>query len=49
VFLGSSRDYMVEMADGTQVRVVASANENIPQGAAVWLYLPPDRCLVLNG
>ena len=23
VFLGSSRDYMVEMADGTQVRVVA--------------------------
>src|SRR5499433_1973556 len=37
VFLGASRDYMVETADGTQVRVVAGANENIPQGSAVWL------------
>jgi iron(III) transport system ATP-binding protein len=49
VFLGSSRDYMVETADGTQVRVVASAAENIPQGASVWLYLPPERCRVLSG
>ena len=35
--------------DGTQLRVVASAAENIPQGAAVWLYLPPERCRVLSG
>ena len=49
VFLGSSRDYMVEIADGTPLRVVASAAENIPQGASVWLYLPPDRCRVLSG
>jgi iron(III) transport system ATP-binding protein len=49
VFLGSSRDYMVELPDQTQMRVVASAAENIPQGAAVWLYLPPERCRVLNG
>ena len=49
VFLGSSRDYMVETADGTQVRVVASPAENIPQGASVWLYLPPERCRVLSG
>jgi iron(III) transport system ATP-binding protein len=49
VFLGASRDYLVEVADGTQLRVVASAAENIPQGAAVWLYLPPDRCRVLSG
>jgi iron(III) transport system ATP-binding protein len=49
VFLGSSRDYMVEVADGTQVRVVASAAENIPQGASVWLHLPPEYCLVLSG
>jgi iron(III) transport system ATP-binding protein len=42
-------DYMVEIADGTQVRVVASAGLNIPQGAAVWLGLPPERCLVLSG
>ena len=49
VFLGASRDYLVEIADGTQLRVVASAAENIPQGSAVWLYLPADRCRVLSG
>ncbi len=49
VFLGSSRDYMVEAADGTQLRVVASTAENMPQGASVWLQLPPDRCRVLAG
>ena len=26
-----------------------SAAENIPQGAAVWLHLPPERCRVLSG
>jgi iron(III) transport system ATP-binding protein len=49
VFLGSSRDYMVVIADGTQLRVVTSAAENVPQGAKVWLYLPPEGCRVLNG
>src|SRR5712671_1696966 len=49
VFLGASRDYLVEMADGTQLRVVASAAENIAQGSEVWLYLPADRCRVLSG
>ena len=49
VFLGSSRDYMVEIADGTQLRVVTSAGESVPPGAAVWLHLPPDRCRALTG
>ena len=49
VFLGSSRDYMVEAQDGTQLRVVASAGENIRQGASVWLHLPPESCRVLSG
>jgi iron(III) transport system ATP-binding protein len=49
VFLGASRDYLVELPDQTQLRVVASAAETIPQGASVWLYLPPDRCRVLSG
>ncbi len=49
VFLGASRDYLVEAADGTQLRVVASAAENIPTGAAVWLHLPPERCRMLSG
>jgi len=49
VFLGSGRDYLVEMPDRTQLRVVRSAAENIPQGAAVWLHLPPESCRVLSG
>jgi len=49
VFLGDSRDYMVEVADGTQLRVVTSAEESIPQGSAVWLELPPENCRALIG
>ena len=49
VFLGSSRDYMVAAADDTQLRVVAPAAENVPQGAPVWLYMPPDGCRLLSG
>src|ERR1700731_1272915 len=49
VFLGSSRDYMVVAADDTQLRVVAPPAENVPQGAPVWLYMPPDGCRLLSG
>jgi iron(III) transport system ATP-binding protein len=48
VFLGGHRDYMVELADGTQLRVVTSAEESIPQGSAVWLQLPPGNCRALT-
>jgi len=48
VFLGAHRDYMVEVADGTQLRVVTSADESIPQGSAVWLELPPEHCRALT-
>jgi iron(III) transport system ATP-binding protein len=49
VFLGDSRDYMVEAKDGTQLRVVTAAGENIPQGSAVWLVLPAEKCRALSG
>jgi iron(III) transport system ATP-binding protein len=49
VFLGSSRDYMVETADGTQLRVVTDATESVGPGAQVWLRLPPERCRALAG
>jgi iron(III) transport system ATP-binding protein len=49
VFLGDSRDYMVEAKDGTQLRVVTAAGANIPQGSHVWLHLPADRCRALSG
>jgi len=49
VFLGGNRDYMVEVKDGTQLRTVTAAEDNIPQGSSVWLYLPADRCRALAG
>ena len=49
VFLGDSRDYMVEAADGTQLRVITATGENIPKGSPVWLELPPDNCRALMG
>jgi iron(III) transport system ATP-binding protein len=49
VFLGSSRDYMVESLDGTQLRIVTEADVGIGPGAAVWLRMPPERCRALTG
>jgi iron(III) transport system ATP-binding protein len=49
VFLGSSRDYMVETADSTQLRIVTEADESISPGAKVWLRMPPERCRALAG
>jgi iron(III) transport system ATP-binding protein len=48
VFLGHSRDYMVEIRDGSQLRVVTSPDENIATGSQVWLRLPAQRCRVLE-
>jgi iron(III) transport system ATP-binding protein len=39
---------MVEAKDGTQLRVVTPAADSIPQGSAVWLHLPPERCRALT-
>ena len=49
VFLGSSRDYMVEAPDGTQLRIVTETDGSIAQGAPVWLRMPPERCRALAG
>jgi iron(III) transport system ATP-binding protein len=49
VFLGDSRDYMVELKDGTQLRVVTAAGESIAHGSAVWLVLPAEKCRALTG
>jgi iron(III) transport system ATP-binding protein len=47
VFLGGHRDYMIEAAEGTQLRVLAPAAQNIPQGSRVHARLPIDRCRIL--
>jgi iron(III) transport system ATP-binding protein len=46
-FLGDTRHYAVEIADGTQLHIVASPDQNIAPGSAVWLHLPAERCWVL--
>ena len=38
VFLGNSRDYMVELADGAQIRVVTEPQESIAPGTKVSLH-----------
>jgi len=48
VYLGASRDYVVETADGTPLRVVTPTETAVNKGAEVWLYLPPDRCRALS-
>ena len=48
VFLGASRDTMVETSDGTTLRIVTSTDTAVPRGAEVWLTLPPERCRALS-
>ena len=47
VFLGNARDYLVEAADGTQLRITAAPGDTFAPGASVWLTLPPERCRAL--
>jgi iron(III) transport system ATP-binding protein len=49
VFLGSARDYIVELIDGTQLRLSAAPELNLPPGATVWSVLPVERCRALVG
>ncbi|MFL6814040.1 MAG: ABC transporter ATP-binding protein [Bradyrhizobium sp.] len=48
VFLGASRDYMVEAQDGTTLRIVTPTENEVPKGAEVWLTLPAERCRALS-
>jgi iron(III) transport system ATP-binding protein len=48
VFLGASRDYMVETPDGTTLRIVTPTENAVPRGSEVWLTLPPERCRALS-
>jgi iron(III) transport system ATP-binding protein len=48
VFLGASRDYLVETRDGTTLRVDTTPDNLVPEGTEVWLTLPPERCRALE-
>jgi iron(III) transport system ATP-binding protein len=49
VFLGATRDYVVALADDTELRVTASADQSVAPGTDVWLRLPAERCRALLG
>ena len=48
VYLGAARDYMLEVADGTNLRATTPTETNIPKGSEVWLTLPPEHCRALR-
>ncbi len=48
VFLGANRDYMLEVSDGTALRVTTPTETAVEKGSQVWLTLPPDRCRALS-
>jgi iron(III) transport system ATP-binding protein len=48
VFLGASRDYMVETSDGTTLRIVTATENAVARGSEIWLFLPPERCRALS-
>jgi len=48
VYLGASRDYVVETADGDSLRVVTPTDVAVDKGREVWLTLPADRCRALS-
>jgi iron(III) transport system ATP-binding protein len=48
VFLGASRDYMVETPDGATLRAITDTENAVPRGTEVWLTLPPERCRALS-
>jgi len=49
VFLGSTRDYLVEVRDGTQLRVTTTPDVDHAPGTPVALFLPRERCRALAG
>jgi iron(III) transport system ATP-binding protein len=46
-YLGAHRDYLVALAGGRQVRLVAPMQVNVPVGGKVRLRFPPERCRAL--
>ncbi|MBM3568314.1 MAG: ABC transporter ATP-binding protein [Alphaproteobacteria bacterium] len=47
VFLGASNDYLVELADGSQLRVTTTPETDLAVGARAWVGLPERHCLAL--
>jgi iron(III) transport system ATP-binding protein len=47
-YLGANRDYLVGLADGQEVRVIAPLQVNVAVGGKVRLRFPPEHCRALS-
>jgi iron(III) transport system ATP-binding protein len=47
VYLGSHRDYLVELPTGEQVRTITRPDLAIERGQPVWLHFPQEHCRAL--
>jgi iron(III) transport system ATP-binding protein len=47
VYLGSHRDYLVELPTGDQVRTITRPDLAIKRGESVWLHFPREHCRAL--
>jgi iron(III) transport system ATP-binding protein len=47
VYLGSHRDYLVQLPSGEQVRTITRPDLAVERGQAVWLHFPREHCRAL--
>ena len=47
VILGASRDYIVELQGGAEVRIAAPADQSIAPGNTAWVHFNPAKCRAL--
>ena len=47
IYLGSHRDYLVDIGGGATVHAVSPSELSLAPGESVWLHFPPERCRAL--
>jgi iron(III) transport system ATP-binding protein len=48
IYLGSHRDYLVDIKGGETIRTIAPVEVELPVGSEAWLHFPPRHCRALG-
>lgn len=48
VYLGSNRDYLIQLASGERIRAVTPTDNAVENGRTIWCHLPPQHCRILS-
>lgn len=48
IYLGSHRDYLVDIKGGETIRTIAPVEVKMPVGSEAWLHFPPQHCRALS-